>query len=180
MKNAKDKDARATVFAMERIKGKTLTEIAEAYNCHPDTVVVYTKRARDRGLVIGFARELIQDKLLPLTLAVYERHLMEGNLEAAQDILFGMGILQRNSVIKHESDDAEETLEAFRKQFFEARQTTAIAVDIIPPTPAAEVSPETPPAPAIGPVGPVLNPREQIYLSPRRLADLQHQSDEDA
>lgn len=164
LRNSVDKDSRATVFALERVAGKTINEIAETYNCHPSTVFKYQVRARERGLIINYARTMIEDKLLPLTLAVYENHLTAGNLEAAQDILYGLGILQRNSVIKHETD-AEDTLEAFREKFIKRREETAVEATIVSEAPTV--------------VPPALPPHESEFESPRRLAHLLDQADED-
>jgi DNA-binding Lrp family transcriptional regulator len=173
-----DKDARALVFMLERIKGKTLNQIAADYDCSQSTVRNYVDRARREGLIINQARDLIQSKLLPLTLAVYEAHLNEGNLEAAQDILYGLGVLQKNSTIKHESSP-DETLDVFRDRLLNARDA---AVTVIPSPPVAtlpEAVLEAPgPLPVAFPQEPAI-PDESILDPSGRRSRLSDHSDED-
>lgn len=40
---------------------------------------------------------MIINKLVPPALAVYEARIQGGDLEAARDILFGVGVLQKNA-----------------------------------------------------------------------------------
>lgn len=126
-----DKDARALVFMLERIRGKSLAAIAAEYNCHPNTVFNYLERARQRGLILDEARSLISSKLLPMALAVYEAHLQAGSLDAAHDIVYGIGALEKNSTVKHEADPGE-TLDTFREKLAEAKKTITVTVSPMP------------------------------------------------
>lgn len=116
-----DKDNRALVFMLERVSGKSIEQISKKYEVSRVTVSNYLQYARDHQIVINEARHLLGDQLIPLAIAVYEMHLRQGSLEAAQDLLFGTGILHKNSTVKHESADANDTLDAFRDAFFKAK-----------------------------------------------------------
>lgn len=121
-----DKDNRALVFMLERVAGKSIAEIATAYNCSRPTVSTYLAYGHQQNLIINEARQILGDKLVPLAIAVYEMHLRQGSLEAAQDLLFGTGILQRTSNVKHEAADANDTLQAFREAYFKAKDTIVV------------------------------------------------------
>lgn len=134
------------MFQLERVKGKTIREIATSYDCHPNTVMNYINRARSGGLIVDYARSMITEKLLPLTLAVYEQQLEAGNLEAAQDLIHGLGILQRTSSIKHQAADPEDTLDAYREKFFKARQEAAVEATVVASSPSPSPTVERLPA----------------------------------
>lgn len=111
---------------LERVKNKSIEQIAKDYNCSSATVRHYLAYARQHDLVVNQARLIVGDVLVPLALAVYEAQLHDGNLQAAQDILFGSGILQRVSNIKHAPADNDD-LDAFRTNYFKAVDAIANA-----------------------------------------------------
>lgn len=72
--------------------GASTEQIARKYRLTTETTDKYLKEAAEYHFVEAF-QGAIASQLGPLALAVYEQHLLGGNLEAARDILFGLGIL---------------------------------------------------------------------------------------
>jgi hypothetical protein len=132
-----DKDGRAVMFMLERIKNKSLQQIAKDYNCSIATVVHYLAYARKHDLVVNQARLIIGENLVPLALAVYEAQLLDGNLQAAQDILFGAGVLQKTSNVKHQPA-GDDDLDSFRNSYFKAVEN----VKAVTSAPPIEVAPQ--------------------------------------
>ena len=72
--------------------GASTQEIAAKYRLQVGTVQDYLQQASEFRFVEAYIAS-ISEKLAPLAMAVYEQHLLAGNLEAARDILFGLGVL---------------------------------------------------------------------------------------
>lgn len=72
--------------------GASTQEIAAKYRLQVGTVQDYLQQASEFRFVEAYIAS-ISEKLAPLAMAVYEQHLLSGNLEAARDILFGLGVL---------------------------------------------------------------------------------------
>lgn len=108
-----EEHARANMMAADKVMvNKSISELAREYHLTPQRV----KEHLDMALATGFYQKfeaLILDKLVPPAMAVYEAHLERGSLEAARDVLFGMGILRKNP---KDADAAPgvETIEAYR------------------------------------------------------------------
>lgn len=169
LRSPQDKDARALVFMLERIGGKSISQIAINYNCSRATVDNYLAYGRKQGLVVNEARQLIADKLLPMALAVYEAQLESGNLEAAQDLLFGTGVLQKTSNVQHKAE-ASDTLETFRDAYFKVTDAE-LAPNVPNTSPVRALHKALPEAPSSN---------EPIDDSQRRLPHLLDQADEDS
>lgn len=93
--NKKADELRMALIAIEHAMGQPLSRLAEKYHCSRAEV----KRTLDVVAESGFLdhyRALTYDQLAPKALAVYEAQLALGNLEAARDILFGLGVLQKD------------------------------------------------------------------------------------
>lgn len=153
---------------MDRVKGKTVQQIADDYNCSRGAATTYLERARTSNMVLARAKELIGEKLVPLALAVYDGKLQEGDLSAAKDVLFGFGALAKESTIKHQAADPD-TLDAFRDAYFKVEPILSL--------PTTEVVPESSQAPSIAPVAPLLYEPKHIPHGGR--ASVPDQGDED-
>ena len=103
---------RANLMAADRVlENKSVTELARTYHLSPERVKEHLAAAHAGGFYQQF-EALILDKLVPPAMAVYEAHLTRGSLEAARDVLFGMGILRKNP--KETEHPGVETIEAYR------------------------------------------------------------------
>lgn len=106
---AKEKDLRAMAIAADKLaSGKTITELAEAYNMSRQAVRDALQRADQAGFYDEY-RKAILVRLVPKALATYEAHLERGSLEAARDIL---QFLQKATQSPQEA--AVDTIEAYR------------------------------------------------------------------
>lgn len=158
---------------LERVRGKSLAEIARDYNCGTATVQNYLDYARKHDLLVNQARNLLGKELVPLALAVYEAHLRDGSLQAAQDVLFGAGILAKTAQVKH--TPAEDSLDSFRSAYFNAVATTAQDAVSAPTTSGDFSQPDAQRLPSHE--LPPLN--ESIESSTGRLSDVHDQGHED-
>ncbi|MFZ9527873.1 MAG: hypothetical protein ACO27L_08070 [Schleiferiaceae bacterium] len=110
-KRAEEK-LRASMMAMDRVaENKSIAELARTYHMTPAKVKDHLALANASGFYQQF-ESLLLEKLVPPSLAVYEAHLERGSLEAARDILFGMGILRKTP--KETEQSGVETIEAYR------------------------------------------------------------------
>lgn len=107
-----EKKLRASMIAMDRVaENKSIAELARTYHMTPARVKDHLALANASGFYQQF-ESLLLEKLVPPSLAVYEAHLERGSLEAARDILFGMGILRKTP--KETEQSGVETIEAYR------------------------------------------------------------------
>lgn len=115
VRDTQEAELRGTLMATDRLlENKSIRELAENYKIAPKTVraeldLAYAKGFRER------VEALISERLVPAALAVYEAHLHRGSLEAARDLLFGIGVLKKDHKGSSEPADAPiVTLEAYR------------------------------------------------------------------
>ena len=92
--NAKVGELRAALMAIEAAMGRSVKDIATKYQVSPLTVRKDLSLAAESGFIDHY-KALAHEGLVPTSLAVYEAHLQMGNLEAARDILYGLGVLQK-------------------------------------------------------------------------------------
>ena len=103
---------RASMIAADKVlENKSITELAKDYHLSPARVKEHLALAQSSGFYQQF-EALVLDRLVPPAMAVYEAHLQRGSLEAARDVLFGMGILRKNP--KEADNPGVETIEAYR------------------------------------------------------------------
>lgn len=112
-KRAEEK-LRANLMAADRVlENKSITELAKSYHLTPQRVKEHLAMAHAGGFYQQF-EALILEKLVPPAMAVYEAHLTRGSLEAARDVLFGMGVLSKNPKTQEGATPGVETIEAYR------------------------------------------------------------------
>lgn len=105
---------RGTLMAMERASGATLGELASKYQVNYRTVVKQIDLAQQAGLFDHY-RQGILNHLIPKAIALYEMRLDAGDLEAAKEVLFGIGLLQKDAKPPSvSSGDQIESLEVYR------------------------------------------------------------------
>jgi DNA-binding Lrp family transcriptional regulator len=92
--NAKVGELRAALMAIEAAVGKSVKDIAAKYQVSTLTVRRDLSLAAESGFIDHY-KALAHEGLVPTSLAVYEAHLQMGNLDAARDILYGLGVLQK-------------------------------------------------------------------------------------
>ena len=93
--NRKIEHLRGSLIAIERAMGVSIKDLAAKYSCSPGAVKRYLDQAAQTGLVEHF-RALLFERLMGKALAVYEARIELGDLEAARDMVFGLGVLQKN------------------------------------------------------------------------------------
>ena len=103
---------RAPLVAIERVLGASVKEIASRYAISTDTVLHDLERAEKDNFYAHFER-LVLNQLVPRALAVYQGKLEEGDLAAARDVLFGMGVLRRDPESRS-GGDVIESLHMYR------------------------------------------------------------------
>lgn len=121
------KGAQAAMIAVDRALGATVTQLAKKYTLSPDVIRARLSLAEELDVFRGW-RSVAAEALIPKTLAVYETALDNGSLEAARDILFGLGILNKNATLTVQP--GEETLESWRATRLAARSGGAIDVTV--------------------------------------------------
>lgn len=107
-------ELRTALIAIEKAMGRPVKEIAEKYAISPAGVKKSLELAQQSGFIDHY-RALLYDQLAPKVLAVYEAHLAMGSLEAARDLAFGLGILQKDSTGRMK-DRIIDTLDAYRAE----------------------------------------------------------------
>lgn len=95
-KKKKVAELRTALIAIEKAMGRPVKDIAEKYKVSPANVKRHLDLAAESGFIDHY-RALLYDNLAPKVLAVYEAHLTMGSLEAARDLAFGLGILQKTT-----------------------------------------------------------------------------------
>lgn len=91
-------------MATHSLLGRSRSEIAEMFKVSPATV---SKRVQEasRSEIFQQAMELVHRRLLPKAMAIYDVELEQGNFEAAQDVMHGIGVLQKGGTVKVEVAD---------------------------------------------------------------------------
>jgi len=114
--NVQDRNARASMMLTQKLLGKSLTEIGEMFSLRPKVVQNELERARKLNLYTA-AANVIDERLVPKALAVYDTHLGENDLDAARDIAFGTGILRKDAKSPLDAGGSEITLEILRAKY---------------------------------------------------------------
>lgn len=115
---------RGALMAIEQALGVPVKDIAERYQVSAGTVRRALDSAEAEGLVEHF-KSLVFERLIGKALAVYEAHLDMGNLDAARDVAFGLGVLLKDPSKGKDAPKPIETLAAYRAE----RAKTAIVVE---------------------------------------------------
>lgn len=122
--------AQAALMVAHRLTGKTIGEIQETFGCSRSKVHRMLRHAT-REELWQQAHATILEQLLPKALAVYDRALDKGNVEVAHDVLFGLGVLQKNPRPLPEADgsaEPEETFEVWRARILRRRELPGTGV----------------------------------------------------
>lgn len=118
--------AQAALMLTERLGGKTIGEIQQAFGVSRSTVHRRLNLAEQHGL-LETAKAILLERLLPKALAVYDAALDDGEREIARDVIFGLGALRKTATVTtvpSSVEDNEETLEDFRARLFAQRHAT--------------------------------------------------------
>ena len=108
-------DARSGLFVLEKALGMSVEAIANKYRAPESVVEQAVRTANFTGLLTAY-RDILIQRLVPHAMGVYEARLMRGDLKAAQDILYGLGILTKEpQAIQLPVGDSVETLAVYRK-----------------------------------------------------------------
>lgn len=137
---------RRSLIAIERVLGRPVKEVAEKYRVRPGEVRKITSDLEKAGFYEAFEGVLL-DIFVPKAFAVYEAQLDMGELSAARDILFGLGILRKDPQPKV-GDEIVESLTLYRRRRAEgvlAAEGRALegppeCMDLPKPTPLANPS----------------------------------------
>ncbi len=92
------KAARAQLALLAQAVGNTRAEIAAMFGVCEATVSSDLKLARSTP-VITRAIEILASRCVPKAIETYDVHLDGHDLDAARDVLFGMGILKREAAV---------------------------------------------------------------------------------
>ena len=97
---ARETETRAKLIAAERlVSGTSIKDIAESYGIGRASVLKALTIAERAGFYEAI-EEILLSRLLPKALAVYELHLDRGNLDAARDVVYGIGALKKNPAVE--------------------------------------------------------------------------------
>lgn len=135
---------RAEHMLLRRAAGLKIKEIAQEFQLAPDTVTDELKWARRRG-IMDRAQHYLVDRLIPKALAGMEVALDHGNYEAARDLLFGIGLLQKsvNGTVQHTLGPPGESFDQWRmtriKRPDGSSATIVETAPTLPPPPGAEI-----------------------------------------
>lgn len=112
--NQKVEALRAGLIAIERAMGKSIKDLAAEYSISAAQVRRYLSSGEAEAMAEHY-RALAYDRLAGKVMAVYEARLDLGDLEAARDLAFGLGILHKDPS-KAQKDRVIETLDAYREE----------------------------------------------------------------
>lgn len=129
--NKKVEDMRGALMAVERALGKPIREIAKEYNCTQASVKRYLDHATESGFLEHF-RALIYERMMGKALAVYEANLDLGNLDAARDIVFGLGALRKNGESPDRPVKVIDSLAAYRQERLPGLEDKGVPREEIP------------------------------------------------
>jgi hypothetical protein len=113
MKDPDLQRAQAAVVVAKRIAGHSIREIADDLGITPESVNLRMEWAKKEGLIED-ARQRIINELVPLAVNTFRDLIKDGDYDAARDVLFGTGILRKDS--KSAEQVEELTLTAWREQ----------------------------------------------------------------
>lgn len=87
---------KAEALALEKVtSGKTIKDLAEEYRMTPGAVSTHLSIAEKSGIVERLEAKILE-RLVPRALALLEEQILRGNVKAATDVLFGVGVLSRD------------------------------------------------------------------------------------
>lgn len=109
-------EIKAEAMLAHRAIGASYREIGEIFGLSGQTAKKWIDRAK-RAETISRAKGIVGERLVPKALAVYDMRLMDGDLEAARDILFGAGVLLKQTKVEMSAEVAD-PLERFRQKYF--------------------------------------------------------------
>lgn len=116
-----DQLAQGQLMLAERILGKSVGEIAEAFRMGTETVQRRLALARAEGGALDIARALLLERLVPKALALYDAALdmapvSKEQVQVATEVLKGSQVLEKQSksTVTHKMDS--DTLEAYRAE----------------------------------------------------------------
>lgn len=112
---AKVEGLRAGMMAIDKALGKSIPEIAKDFGVTRADVKRYITEAEESGFV-DHLRLTAFERLAGKALAVYDARLDMGDLDAAKDIAFGLGILKKDNKPIGDSKKVVDTLAAYRQQ----------------------------------------------------------------
>jgi DNA-binding Lrp family transcriptional regulator len=115
----KVEELRAAMIAIERACGAPLAAIASKYGISEKTVKKDLQLAAESGFIDHY-KALLHEQLVPKALAVYEAQLLIGNLEAARDVMQGLGIFQKQVDATKLKGKMIRTLDDYKRQRLEA------------------------------------------------------------
>lgn len=124
-----EKEVRNEALLAHRAMGRSIREIAKLFEVSHGTAHRWVKEAQQTEQ-LKKAKGIVGERLIPKALAVYDQKLEEGDLEAARDILFGVGVLSKQQKI--EVTREMDPLEAFRQKYFKPAEEPVIEVEKIP------------------------------------------------
>jgi DNA-binding Lrp family transcriptional regulator len=87
-------ELRAAMIAIERACGASLDSIAKKFGISPKAVKKDLDLAAESGFIDHY-KAMLHEQLVPKAMAVYEAQLLIGNLDAARDVMQGLGIFQK-------------------------------------------------------------------------------------
>lgn len=111
----KVEELRAAMIAIERACGSSLEAIGKKYGVTVATVKKDLDLAAESGFIDHY-KALLHEQLVPKALAVYEAQLLIGNLDAARDVMQGLGIFQKQVDATKLKGKMIRTLDDYRRQ----------------------------------------------------------------
>jgi len=102
--------AKAAAIAADAISGSSIKALAQKYGIRASQVSQFISLAEKSGF-FERVEEQIMEHLIPPALAVYEAALERGDVEAARDVLYGMGIFRK---VPKDQMDGIESITAYR------------------------------------------------------------------
>jgi len=122
-------ELRSALVAIERaLGGKSIEDLARKFRVTEKTIKKDLDLAAESGFIDHY-KALLHDGAVPQAMAVYEAHLSMGSLEAARDILFGLGVLQKQAPeATRLKTRALDTLESYRAERASKERPTHAAI----------------------------------------------------
>lgn len=118
LQKPEEKELQALAMLTERVLGKSIKEVAEQFRVSPATVHDRLALARESG-VLPQAKLMLLERLLPRALTVYiaamdQQPVSEESVKAARDVLFGLGVLEKQTKVVQKGPSEDDTLASYR------------------------------------------------------------------
>lgn len=111
--------ARALLIIEHRIRGNSIAETARHFGVHPNTIVNEIDYAKRNNLIQKFEDQCIEE-LVPVAIQAMRTALSNGDVDAAKEVLKGLGVFRKPSskpLLKPEAEaPAEDSLEIYVKR----------------------------------------------------------------